>query len=115
MLRNNYSLPNRTFGDLEKFYIDPKTEIDTSKMLSQGGSGLVQMKAEEREMILCILSQMIRYQHSTCNSTPVVLRSILCSVTNTYCIAMYMDLHTPYSYLSSIVEVNDIIERSMGG
>ena len=85
-----------TFGDLEKFYINPKTEIDTSKMLPQGGSGLVQMKADEREMILCILSQMIRYQHkpvsvqsySCCNPIP-------CIVTNTYYIAMYM--HTPYS------------------
>ena len=45
-----------TFGDLDKFYIDPQTQISPHKEKE-----MLVMKAEERDLILSVLGQMARY------------------------------------------------------
>lgn len=43
------------FGDLDKFYIAPKTQLPIQK------SGTLRMKTEEKNLIISILGQMARF------------------------------------------------------
>jgi len=64
-----YSIPDYAllFDDLDSFYIDQQGLLAGSTetmLLLEGGSALSQglsVKSEEKEMLLSILSQMIRY------------------------------------------------------
>lgn len=66
MTARTYSIPDYAllFDDLDSFYIDQQGLLAGSTELLEGGSALSQglsVKSKEKEMLLSILSQMIRY------------------------------------------------------